>query len=75
MRLLKHKGVSHDDLHRPQQQQRGERVQRTEAARWGRGGERFLPHIKVFTWLCMCSLGEKGNRGRRGHITLGWQLK
>lgn len=29
------------------------------------GWERFLPHIKVFTWLCMCLCSGRGRRKRR----------
>lgn len=56
---MKHKGVSHDDLHRLW----GE----SEREREGGGGwERFLPHIKVFTWLCMCLLsGREGKEKRK----------
>lgn len=55
----------------------GERVREKEK---GVGvGERFLLHIKVFTWLCMCLLsgrqGEEKRKARGGQITLGWKRK
>lgn len=53
---MKHKGVSHDDLHRLWGESERER----------RGWERFLPHIKVFTWLCMRLLSGREGRGKKG---------
>lgn len=69
---MKHKGVSHDDLHRLW----GE----SEREREGGGGwERFLPHIKVFTWLCMSLLsgreGREKKESKRGVDNTGMEQK
>lgn len=45
------------------------------------GWERFLPHIKVFTRLCVCLLpgrgggGGGGQKARGARTTLGWREK
>lgn len=47
--------------------------------RSGGGGERFLPHIKVFTWLRVCLLsGREGKQSsRRGpeNIRMGKKMR
>lgn len=60
MRLLKHKEVSHDDLHRPQRQREERECQRTEAAR-GEGRDSFR--------ISKCLLGSACAALREGRET------
>lgn len=73
---MKHKGVSHDDLHRPQQQ-RGERVPENRGCALGEGEGRDSFRISKCLLGSACAALREGRETEAGggQITLGWELE
>lgn len=73
---MKHKGVSHDDLHRLWGESERERKRKRRG--WGVGRDSFRISKCLLGSACAFSLrGREGKKrkARGGQITLGWKIK